>query len=172
MTKDSRITHGDTRHGTQKRLYRIWHSMETRCYNKNHIAYARYGGRRIRVCHSWRHNYAIFKHWALENGYIGTLSIERRNNDGNYTPANCYFATAKQQQRNTSWNRNITAFGVTKCLSAWIEDQRCKVSWSGLKLRIKNGWRPELAILVPRLDKASGFSKEVKRRIVLAKEVL
>ena len=133
--------------------------------------YSNYGGRGIQICHSWDSDYAKFKQWALQNGYDDTLSIERRNNDGNYTPENCYFATAKQQQRNTRWNRNITAFGVTKCVSAWIEDGRCNVSWSGLKLRIKQGWRPELAILTPRLDRGPGFTKEVVRRIMLAKEV-
>lgn len=88
--------HGDT----HTRLFRIWTGMKTRCFNPNDKAYPRYGGRGITICEEWQHNFSAFRDWALSHGYSDDLSIDRIDNDGNYCPQNCRWATAKEQVHN------------------------------------------------------------------------
>lgn len=82
------------------RIYRIWCTMKSRCSNINHPDYQYYGGRGITVCEEWRLNFMSFKEWSLENGYYDSLTIDRVNNNGNYEPLNCRWATMKEQSIN------------------------------------------------------------------------
>jgi len=97
--------HGGTNKGKPERLYNIWDKMKQRCYNSKHTHYNRYGGRGITICKSWRINYSRFKKWALINGYSNALTINRINNDKNYTPSNCNWATQREQAQNTKTTR-------------------------------------------------------------------
>lgn len=100
-----------TTHGLSKtRLYKIWCGMKERCYNPNNKRYHDYGGRGIRVCDEWLHDFMAFHDWAFENGYdenapYGQCTIERANNDEGYYPFNCVWTTIAQQNRN---KRNIS----------------------------------------------------------------
>lgn len=94
-----RLTHGHSKKSGRHPLYARWNMMIQRCENPNNNCYPRYGGRGIRVCRAW-HSFPVFFAWASANGYEKGLWIERKNNDGNYTPRNCTWANQSQQARN------------------------------------------------------------------------
>lgn len=96
-TSEARKTHGDCK----TRLYKIYIHMKTRCYNKKEKQYKDWGGRGIVICQEWLNSYTSFRNWALENGYKKNLSIDRKDNDGNYEPSNCRWAKRTTQARNT-----------------------------------------------------------------------
>lgn len=97
---DSNATHGLTRNGQMHPLYAVANAMIERCHNPNSDGYERYGGRGITVCAEWRRDRAAFVSWALANGYRPGLQVDRENNDGPYSPANCRFVTRKVNCRN------------------------------------------------------------------------
>jgi hypothetical protein len=79
-------------------LYTIWRSMLSRCYNPKDRQYRDYGGRGITVCEEWRYNYKRF--YADMAPRPSGLSIDRKDNNGNYSKENCKWSTRKEQQRN------------------------------------------------------------------------
>lgn len=89
------------RHGLSKDggLYTTWKAMNQRCHNKNSKAYKHYGGRGITICQEWKGNFRNFRLWAISNGWVDGLSIDRINNDGNYEPSNCRFITLQENCR-------------------------------------------------------------------------
>lgn len=99
------ITHG----GRHDRLYKVYTNMKNRCYNANSDDFKYYGGRGIRICEEWLHDYSVFRAWALENGYDknaprGECTIDRIDVNGDYAPANCRWVSMSVQTKN---RRNV-----------------------------------------------------------------
>lgn len=121
----SQIAHGDARVGQVKRLHNIWRGMLKRCNPKNIYShrYKSYAGKGIKVCDEWN-NYILFKKWAIVNGWEDNnpnLTIDRIDCDDGYSPANCRFATPKEQQRNRKNNHRIESNGKYKTVAEWAE---------------------------------------------------
>ena len=125
------------------KIYDTWNRMIHRCYDTKHHKYYRYGARGISVCDDWRTDYDTFYNWAINNGYKNGLSLDRINNDGNYEPSNCRWATRKQQQRNICRNRLITYKGKTFCLAEWCE--LLNLNYGTINTRLHRNWSIEKA---------------------------
>ena len=134
--------HGDARKGRVTALHKCWREMLKRCQPSNRAA-RRHGKRGIRVCKEWQ-EFAPFKSWALTNGYGPGLSLDRIDNNGNYEPTNCRWATAKQQAR----NRRSSVIIEGKTLAEWAEQS--VVDYPTLRHRlVVRAWPVQKAISTP-----------------------
>jgi hypothetical protein len=111
------LTHGQARDGQQSRLYQIWAQMKRRCDLPTHEAYPDYGGRGIRVCREWSNSFEAFEDWAINSGYSDDLTIDRRNNDGNYEPGNCRWLDRKGQANNRRSSRIVSYLDMDMTLA-------------------------------------------------------
>lgn len=100
----SRLKHGHARNGREHPLYGVWQTMIKRCENGRAINYPHYGGRGIRVCERWRHDFAAFLKDVGERP-TPQHSLDRINNDGHYEPGNVRWATRREQALNSSPRR-------------------------------------------------------------------
>lgn len=141
-----------------ERLYRIWKGMRNRCNGENHPKRHRYGGRGIKVCVEWD-DYEMFKDWALTHGYKDNLTIDRIDNDGDYSPENCRWATNKQQSNNKSQNHIVRIGSESHTISEWsdISGVPSRTIWQ----RIKYGIEGER--LITKGDLRSG--RKCKRKV-------
>lgn len=143
-----------TKHGGKNdRLYNVWNGMKDGCHNEKSKFYNRYGGRGIKVCDEWSYSYPNFKDWAMNHGYDpcaakGKCTIERLNNDGDYSPDNCIWATSKVQCNNRSSNHSISALGETHTISEWSEITGIRKDTLRRRICIY-GWDVERAITEP-----------------------
>lgn len=137
------LTHGMCRSA----IYRRWHSMMKRCYSSSNPSFCNYGGRGISVCQRW-HDFANFYADMGEPPFQGA-TLERINNDGNYEPENCRWATRADQSANKRNTVLITHNGVTKCLTNWA--RTIGLDRKTLEGRLKSGWSVERALTTPRL---------------------
>lgn len=127
---------------SRTRVYRLWCDMHTRASNPRFKQFSDYGGRGISVSERWH----TFESFFEDMGQPPTVnhSIERRDNNLGYSPENCYWATKKQQARNTRANRRITINGETRCIAEWAEQYR--ISARLVYERLNRGWTPEQAV--------------------------
>lgn len=134
------------------RLYKVWQDMLNRTRNTNLSNYERYGARGIAVDKNFM-DYLEFKKCLLEEAgeWPGSgYSLDRINNNKGYEPGNLRWATPKQQQRNTRFNRIITINGEVLAFSAAVEKYG-KTCYQTIMSRINNGWTTEEAFFTPRL---------------------
>jgi hypothetical protein len=135
-----RKTHGLSR----TKLYRVWIDLNRRCNVASCPDFYHYGGRGIRVCKEWEDSFESFHAWAASNGYSHNLSIDRIDNNGNYDPSNCRWATPLEQNRNRRTNQLITFRGETKTITEFAIHHGLKPRT--LFERIKSNWDVELAL--------------------------
>lgn len=123
---------------------KTWGDMKGRCLNPAHRNYADYGGRGISICERW----LTYENFLADMGERPPgRSLDRLNNDGNYEPSNCRWATPKEQARNTRSNRLITYKGETKCMAQWADD--LGLPKHTLEQRVAKGWDIEKALTTP-----------------------
>lgn len=134
--------------------------MWMRCTDNRYRHWDRYGGRGIKVCDRW----VSFDAFRDDMGKRPSRkhTIDRINNDGNYEPNNCRWASPSEQQSNRSNNRVLTCKGETMTICAW--SRRLGIRNTTLNERLKRGWTVEKALMHPvRLKRPNGtFSVEVE----------
>jgi len=110
--------HGGSAGGKATPEYRSWMHMKRRCTDEKNDQYKDYGARGIKVCDRWLE---AFENFLEDMGLRPTLkhTIERRDNDGNYEPSNCYWATKAEQSRNKRSNRYLEYNGERMVLRDW-----------------------------------------------------
>lgn len=132
------------RNGKRSRIYQAWASMIQRCNNPNSIRYYDYGGRGIKVCERWKK----FENFLEDMGERPRrTSIDRIDNDGNYEPGNCRWATDKEQANNKRNNRFLFFDGSKRTVGEWAE--RIGINRSTLIGRLNKGWDTKKALTTP-----------------------
>lgn len=166
----------DTRNAmglSHERLYSVYNGMISRCYNKNHPHYDLWGGRGIEVCDAWKNNYLAFRKWAYKSGYDDNKdrkeqSLDRIDNDGDYCPENCRWATMKEQRKNQrqkekgiGYKYNWTFEGITKSAEDWCKIFNVSVPMVMYRVKTKK-MKPFEALITPvtRGKNATGVTKE------------
>ena len=120
------------------RLFKIWNDMCRRCNKPTHKRYSDYGGRGITVCEEWNNSFETFYHWAINNGYNNSLTIDRIDNDKGYFPNNCKWATYEEQANNKRTCHYITYNGETHTIKEWGKINN--INPTTIRTRIHAGW--------------------------------
>lgn len=134
--------HGHSRIGQRTTEYRIWYAMKDRITNPDCPAYENYGGRGIKICDAWLNDFSAFL--ADMGPRPSGMTIDRIDNDGDYEPGNCRWATRKQQSNNRRSNRHVEIDGRTVTLAQACDQRGLTVGtvWS----RLERGWPVEKAL--------------------------
>lgn len=143
---------GDPNAVTRHPLYRIWCNMRTRGNNQNDPLY---GGRGIRVCTRWEKGEdgnTGFECFVHDMGARPSKkhSIDRIDNDGDYCPSNCRWATNKEQSRNRRQNILVEVEGEKMCLLDAVEKLKPKNSYATVLSRLSKGWDLHEALYQPK----------------------
>ena len=135
--KGVNLVHGHNTREGQTPEYTAWCGMIGRCYNSNNRKFKDYGGRGISVCDRWRDSFISFLEDMGEKP-SASHSLDRIDNNGNYEPGNCRWATVKEQSRN---KRNVTFIeidGISMTAAEWAKLSGQK--YETILYRIKKGW--------------------------------
>ena len=120
--------------------------MLGRCNYPSTNSYKTHGGRGITICDDWLDD---FRNFLSDMGECPEgLSLERNDNDGNYEPSNCRWATKKEQARNRRSNHNLTLKGETHCMVEWAKITGIKRATIAMRI-LKYGWSVEDALTIP-----------------------
>jgi hypothetical protein len=145
--QQEQLLKANTTHGMSKTPeFQVWAQMIDRCTNPNNRSFDHYGGRGIAVCDLWLNSFSNF---IADMGRRPSPkhSLERRSNNGNYEPGNCYWATRLEQARNTSRTRKIVAQGEAKTLAEWA--YFTGLPQEVIRGRLRRGWCAERALTEP-----------------------
>lgn len=139
--KDRMTKHG----GKGTREYRAWAHIKDRCHNPKSKGYQFYGARGITVCERWRSSFEAFRQ-DMGLCPVG-FTIERKDNNGNYNPENCKWASWEEQHQNKRGGFYITFNGATMLASHWDKKQGLRKGTIGRRINL--GWTVERAIMSP-----------------------
>jgi hypothetical protein len=138
--------------------YNSWNHAKERCYNPKDNAYPNYGGRGITMCDRWLNSFHAFLEDMGEKPE--GLTLDRINNNGNYEPANCRWATQTEQANN---RRSNVAVGDYKTMTEAANT--IGLSYSALKDRVNSGWEIEKILTTPsrpKTRKIQGYSSIIE----------
>lgn len=153
-------THGLTNH----RLYRIWNGIMNRCFNEGSSDYPNYGGRGITVCEEWIYIEDFIS--DMYPSFIEGLSIDRIDNNGNYEPSNCRWASKEIQNRNTrvlranntSGYRGVSWFSPTDKFVARIKVDTKVTHLGTFNTAIEAAYAYDKYIIENRLEHSKNFN--------------
>lgn len=133
-------------HGMSKTLiYGAYRSMISRCTNKNDIGFKRYGGRGITVCKRWMNS---FDNFLFDMGKRPKgMTLDRKDNNGAYSPENCQWVTPRKQANNTRRNIFLEFNGERMTLSEW--STKTGILGTTIRRRINTGWSIRDALMIP-----------------------
>ena len=136
-------THSNTIGGRYSPTYTSWMAMRQRCNDKGNINYANYGGRGIAVCDRW----ASFENFLVDMGERPEgMTLDRfPDQNGNYEPSNCRWATMQEQQSNRRDNMMIEVDGKTQTLTQWSREAGLDPRLVSVRIR-KLGWDAKRAL--------------------------
>lgn len=135
------------KHGAYRtKTYWVWQAMKDRCCNPRSPVFHYYGGRGIKVCARWLES---FQNFLTDMGEAPDgLQLDRIDNDGDYEPENCRWATVAEQHSNTRRNIQITINGATRTVTEWSKELGVIGKHTALD-RIRRGWDPVVALTTP-----------------------
>lgn len=148
------------------KAYRTFKSMHLRCYSEKDHRYHYYGGRGITVCDRWLNSFENF-YEDMGDPPTPKHSIDRIDNDGNYCPENCRWATIEEQANNKRNNHILTYNGITQTISQW--SKYTGIDKKLIASRIYNNWSVEQALTLP---VGSKVCQDIRRHSEITKQKL
>ncbi len=145
----------------KSKTYQCWQDMQQRCYNPNCKKYSIYGARGIKVCDRWLESFSNFLEDMGEKP--DGFSIDRIDNNGDYSPENCKWATPKEQALNRRTNRFIEYNGERLTVTQWAD--KLGMVHNVLRKRLELGWTLEKALSSARYN-AKCFTEDEKELIL------
>lgn len=136
--------HGHAKAGQRSRIYRTWAAIKTRCTNPNAGNYKYYGGRGVRMCDRWQESFGNFLE-DMGAPPSAEHSIDRINNDGDYCPENCRWATRIEQTSNQRTNRILEIGGEKMTLQE--ASRRFGIHRTTIATRLRRGVPADLAVI-------------------------
>lgn len=123
---------------SRTKIYKAWQQMKVRCYSSNHPSYAQHGARGIEVCERWH----VFENFFEDMGpRPDGMSLDRIDNNGNYEPGNCRWATQREQMNNRRPTIWISHMGMDRPMKEWAEITG--TAYGALMSRYRRGWSHE-----------------------------
>ncbi len=162
---------GGERHGmAYSNLYYVWRGIIDRCTRPGHVGSDKYSERGIFVCDSWRNSFTAFSDWAILNGWRKRLTIDRRDNDGGYSPENCRIVTQFINNCNRRNSVYVVHKGKKKSLALLIFEMGQSKNRKSITDRVRRGWEPMKAIKTPIRQGAYRKGKREKLEAIIQQQ--
>lgn len=130
------------------KLYNIWRGMKNRC-SDNYFQNQYYKHKNITICDEWKNSYLTFKAWALSNGFIEGLQIDRIDNSKGYYPDNCRLTTQEINVNNRDNTFYVFYKGNKYALTALLREKGLLEHYAAIRSKIKRGKSVEYCIDTP-----------------------